>query len=582
MSQKFKKIIIILILIIASITVSLFLSRDVFETRNYWALDQVFRVRGSVPQESPVVIVAIDEASFKELKHRWPWSPQWHAQVIDNLKEAGAKVIAFDMLLSESNDDFYPGADSVLAQAIARTSNIILAGKIETQKTSIGSSESLTAPLPLFLQANALVAVANILITSDGVPRWAKRFRSYGDSDLPTFAALCVERYSGAVAAVPSDPFLINYTGPKDNIETVSYVDVLNKQFQAQKFRDKIVLIGQTTLESQDIHETPFGSMSGVEVQANIIDTLISKRFIVPVPLLIEFSLILVLSLLGAIVALRYQSLLALPILCFITFVCIGLYFYFSLRYRFWLHFWDGLVMWLSFAGVIVYRLWTEEKNRQQIQALFGQYVSAEVVKLLLANPDKVELGGEKRQITVLFSDVRGFTALSSQRDPQEIVAILNDYFELMVGIVLKYGGTLDKYIGDGMMAYFGAPLSTGEDAQNAVLAAIEMLQVMEKLNQKWRDKTNLSIGVGIASGEAVVGNIGSPKKMEYTAIGNVVNLASRLESLNKEKKTHILIDENTINKIDSTQIQFNRLEPQNIRGISKPIEVAEVIEQIN
>lgn len=209
-----------------------------------------------------------------------------------------------------------------------------------------------------------------------------------------------------------------------------------------------------------------------------------------------------------------------------------------------------------------------EEKER--IKASFGKYVSTHVFEKILKNESIAKLEGEKRKITILFSDIRNFTSLSEHLPPEEVVCFLNEYFEYMIEIIFNHQGTLDKFLGDGIMVEFGAPLDDSEQEINAVLAAIEMQEVLKNLRKKWSDKEykNIQIGIGIHTGEAIVGNIGSSKRMDYTAVGDAVNVASRLEHLTKDLKQEIIISDETYQKVQNLpNISFRPIGPTVLRG---------------
>ncbi len=213
------------------------------------------------------------------------------------------------------------------------------------------------------------------------------------------------------------------------------------------------------------------------------------------------------------------------------------------------------------------------ERYKRELKMLFSKYVSPQVLHTMLDNPSSVSLGGEEREITVLFSDIRGFTTLSEAVTPKELVRILNKYFTAMTGEVLRHGGVLDKYIGDAIMAFWGAPLSDAHQADHAVRAAQGMLVRLRVLNEELRaaGDPEIHIGVGIYTGPAVVGNMGSDLRFDYTAMGDTVNIASRLEGLNKEYKTEIIIGESTKEKLRD-KVQFRSLGAVKVKGRNEPV----------
>ncbi len=237
------------------------------------------------------------------------------------------------------------------------------------------------------------------------------------------------------------------------------------------------------------------------------------------------------------------------------------------------------LTILLTYGGVTVFRGLTEEKEKKKIKGVFSRYVTHQVVNEILSSPEGLALGGKRKECTILFSDVRGFTSMSEKMQPEDVVHILNEYMTRMVDLVFKYEGTLDKFIGDAIMAIWGAPISHSDDTKRAVMCAIEMMEKLKLLQEKWKSegKSPFDIGVGINVGEVVVGNIGHPERMEYTVIGDNVNLASRLESLNKEFKAHIIISQKVYDRVVDL-IEVRPLEPVQVKGKIEKIMIYEVL----
>jgi adenylate cyclase len=229
------------------------------------------------------------------------------------------------------------------------------------------------------------------------------------------------------------------------------------------------------------------------------------------------------------------------------------------------------------FAGT-AYQYFVEGREKRKVKGLFGRYVSRDVYEQLLAHPEMAELGGSRREMTVLFSDIRGFTTVTERGDPEEIVTQLNQYFSKMVEVVFRHQGTLDKFVGDMVMALFGAPLDDPDHAEHAVQAAIDMVRELGELNRTWAaaGMAQLDIGIGINSGDMIAGNIGSSSIMSYTVIGDNVNLGSRLESLNKEYKTRIIMSEATRTRLTGTY-DTRPLGDVVVKGKSKPVAIFEL-----
>ena len=234
----------------------------------------------------------------------------------------------------------------------------------------------------------------------------------------------------------------------------------------------------------------------------------------------------------------------------------------------------------VALFGGVGYQYFFEGREKRKMKRLFGQYVSKDVYEQLVANPDLARLGGQRRQMTVLFSDIRGFTTVSEKGQPEEIVAILNEYFSRMVAIVFEHKGTLDKFVGDMVMALFGAPLDDPNHAEHAVDAALEMIRELNRLNEKWagEGRPALDIGIGVSTGPMIAGNIGSEAIMSYTVIGDAVNLGARLESLNKEYGTRIIISEATRDVLPGRYV-LRPLGDVTVKGKTRPVAIFEVKE---
>jgi adenylate cyclase len=231
-----------------------------------------------------------------------------------------------------------------------------------------------------------------------------------------------------------------------------------------------------------------------------------------------------------------------------------------------------------SFLGGLAWQYFVEGREKRQVKRLFGRYVSPDVFQHLMANPD-VALGGERRDMTVLFSDIRGFTSVSEQGTPEAIVAQLNEYFGAMVDVVFRHRGTVDKFVGDMVMALFGAPVTDQEHADHAVAAAMDMSAALAALNARWaaEGRPVLDIGIGLNSGTMIAGNIGSQSIMSYTVIGDAVNLGSRIESLNKDYGTRILISQATKDRL-TRPVQTRRVGDVTVKGRREPVVVWEVV----
>jgi adenylate cyclase len=347
-------------------------------------------------------------------------------------------------------------------------------------------------------------------------------------------------------------------------------------------FRDKIVFVGVTAAGLRDVFETPFagGVMPGVQIHAAVADDFLSNRVMRPESRRVRMTVVVALALAAGLLAVLLPAWWAAAVFAggIAAFVLVATRQFAGGN---WINITQPtLGASLALFGGVGYQYFVEGREKRKMKRLFGQYVSKDVYEQLVANPDLARLGGQRRQMTVLFSDIRGFTSVSEQGQPEEIVAILNEYFTRMVEIVFANKGTLDKFVGDMVMALFGAPLDDPNHAEHAVDAALEMIRELNRLNQKWvaEGRPAIDIGIGISTGPMIAGNIGSEAIMSYTVIGDAVNLGARLESLNKEYGTRIIISEATRDALPARYI-FRPLGDVVVKGKTRPVAIFEVKE---
>jgi adenylate cyclase len=390
----------------------------------------------------------------------------------------------------------------------------------------------------------------------------------------------------------------INFHGPAlladfktRTYPTYSAVDLLESEelLDEQKkpaldpsvFRDKIVFVGATASGTADVFPTPFaaGNTPGINIHAAAADDILSNRFMHPVPTPVRIASVFLAGVSIGIIATMLPAwwATALSVALITAFGTVGARL-FAVGY--WLNVTQPFVAAsvALFSGV-GYQYFVEGREKRKMKKLFGQYVSKDVYDHLVADPSLARLGGTRREMSVLFSDIRGFTTVSERGQPEEIVHTLNEYFTKMVEVVFRHQGTVDKFVGDMVMALFGAPLDDPHHAEHAVEAALEMLAELERLNQMWKSKSRpeLEIGIGVNSGPMIAGNIGSEQIMSYTVIGDAVNLGSRLESLNKQYSTRIIISEATKAKLTG-RYELRPLGDVVVKGKTKPVAIFEVV----
>jgi adenylate cyclase len=344
--------------------------------------------------------------------------------------------------------------------------------------------------------------------------------------------------------------------------------------------RNKIVMVGAFTQGmAADEKPTPFGLMYGVEIHANALNTILMNKFLTYAPGWLNTLILCALALGIAFLASRFSPLWA----GIATVLSVCAYFWVTTfmfeTHAFILNFsLPGIAPVITFVSIVVYRTMTEEKDKRRIREMFGKYVSPQVVDELLKNPRLEGLGGEDRQLTVFFSDIRGFTTMSESMSPQELVNHLNVYLTAMTDIILEYNGTLDKYVGDEIMCFWGAPLPQEEHAILACKCALKQMQALKKLNDDWPEEKRINIGIGINSGLMTVGNMGSLGRMNYTLMGDNVNLGARLEGTNKAYATQIILSEYTYGIVQDRVI-VRELDNIRVKGKHKPVVIYELVD---
>jgi adenylate cyclase len=374
---------------------------------------------------------------------------------------------------------------------------------------------------------------------------------------------------------------MVNFQGPTHSYQYYSIADVVNKTFSPGTFKDKIVLVGATAIGIGDLRTTPFGRLDypGVEIHANVIDDILNQKLLIRDfnQFAIDLFLLLLFGLpLGMWLALTQPKWMALGLVLLLPF---GLGVQWAFTHGWWLNFLIPAGLVTANTGLVaLYRVLVEEREKRRVRGAFQQYLSPEVIRRLLENPELVR--PRKVEISVMFSDIRGFTTISEQLDAQELAHLLNGYLGDMTRIVFKTQGTLDKYIGDAVMAFWGAPFEEPGHAVKACRAALNMMQHLGELQRGWKTKGYplLDIGLGINTGIASVGNMGSDLRYGYTAMGDAVNLASRLEGLNKEYGTHIILSEFAYNAARAPDFLFRELDLIRVKGKLQPVTIYELV----
>jgi adenylate cyclase len=566
-----KVLVCVLIAVLVSVIASLLYNAGLYSNIQLKLSDYLYG--GGKPFEN-IVIIAIDDKSIQDIG-RWPWDREVFADLLQKTKDA--RVVAFDVAFFEKSTSY---SDMILAQSINSSGNVVI--PVEYSRFSkidgVVAGHDVMTPIPELIGTAALGYI-NVITDADGITR-SVNLNIKGDYE--PFAEVIANKYI-KTKPTNSDRQLVNFLGVPGTFKRYSFSDVRKGIYPADEFKGKLVLVGATAPDLHDEYFVPTSAgkaMPGVEIHANLIQQLISGKQLFDAPELLTIISIVITALIVAFVAL-YLPIIAsiiITIALMIAFVFVTI-----------IVFSNGIILNLVYVPAtavptymvsILYSYIAEKKSRKAVLGAFEKYVSKEVASHILADPKRLKLGGEKRTITIFFSDIRGFTTLSEKLSPEELVKLLNDYLSEMTGLILKNNGVVDKYIGDAIMAFWNAPLNQPDHATLACRTCLEMEQKLKKLQSHW-DKQGLQhieIGIGLNTGKAVVGNMGSESRFDYTAMGDTVNLGSRLEGLNKAYGTRIIISETTAAELDKKMFLVRMLDKVKVKGKNEPITIYELV----
>ncbi len=597
----------LLIALLVSLLVSLFYGYGFLERFENNSLDFRFRIRGPQTVKSPIVIAAIDDQSLTRIG-KWPWRREVQAKLVDVFTKGGASAVVFDVLFYEPDKD-RPQDDIHFSQSIKKNGRTVLAysfdyaeesySAVENGKTALVNQAIVTksSPLGILLNAAKGVGFVNCFPDKDGYLRRAPLvYRYEGEDFYPlNLLSLSVAKekpaaeilrelplYDSESWGYPSKEALINFRGPVEGTFNIySCADLLDGIIPPDWLKDKIVLIGSTALGLYDHYPTPFSSsFPGLYFHANVIDNLWARDFLTPIAGVVTLILIFVFGLMSGIFVPRvsavWGALLTLSGAALFSYAA-----YFLMASRLLVLEWVAPMVSLGSNYILIffYRFIVEQKEKAGIKRAFGVYVNPHIVEQIAKNPEGLKLGGELREMSVMFSDVAGFTSISEKLSPQELVHLLNLYLTKMTDTIMKYDGTVDKYEGDAIMAFWGAPLVQEDHAKKACFSVLENREKLKELNGELEKKamTKLFVRCGINSGPMNVGNMGSEQKFNYTVMGDAVNLASRLEGANKEYGTPLMISEMTYEKVKEV-VEARELDLLRVKGKQIPIRVYELL----
>lgn len=602
------------------------------------SLDLRFLIRG--PQDvrdSDLIIIAIDSQTYKALKKRFPFPREYYATLIENLNDAGVKLIMFDIQFTEPDYD-NPEGDSILADAVKRYGNVILAGQYLPMKRR-GQAGGMDKPIKVLLETGAEWGIVNEIKDADGftrkynlfMPHEGKLHLSLGLkvikllNNIPDDAKIEVKGdyvYYGNTRIYwygENNTMLINYYGPAGTFRTYSFSNVLDDAgfelregfdedymelwkeesmfppeirealggAEGNPFKDKVALIGVSIEDLHDNKYTPFYNyqgkkelMPGVETHAHAIQTILDQNFIYTISFKLEILMVILLSFLTFIIIYFLKPLRGLFVVLIELALVVFLIIWVFKNRSYWINLTSPVsAIILSYFGNVVYQFLSEQKEKRMIKGAFSHYVPKKVVGELLKNPQMLKLGGERRFLTVLFSDIQGFTSVSEKMEPEILVNFLNEYLTELTNIVLKYDGIIDKYEGDAIMAEFGAPIYLDDHAVKGCYAALEMQERLAELRRKWVGEglPEIHTRIGLNTGTVALGNFGSLEVFDYTVLGDEVNLGARLESANKRYRTYLMISENTFREAKDFII-VRQLDIIRVMGKTEGVKVYELL----
>lgn len=664
----------VLIALLFSLLVSVLLIFGFFRDMELKSLDFRFRWRG--PQDvsySDLIIVAIDQQTFTACQDRYPYPREYYATLVDNLNEVGIRRIMFDIQFTEP-DMKNPQGDSILADAIRRNGNIILAGKIDRVQAGGEVYAYPNEPLPVLMETGSEWGVVGEIQDPDGFMRRYSIFEAYQNRYIYSLGTRVLFAENGIVGS-PEFEFtddgyfvfpdvngdksvrikahrgsqgyeqtiLINYYGPAGTFPTYSlsavlddadfdlkdeedtdYMELFKKNSiypfemriamltdsvlqeeaflalamedtaavekildHANPFLDKIAFIGVSIEELHDNKYTPYYNyagvrmlMPGVETHAHATQTMLDQNFISAIPFYQNILIVFIMGIITALVVSIVRPVLGgvfslLLIACFV-FTSIWLF----IEQNIWIQMIPALsIVLLSYISNVVYQFLSEQKEKKKIRGMFQTYMSPKVLKYLEDHPDAFSLSGEKRDATMFFSDVAGFTTISESLSAEELSVVLNKYLSPMTDICMRYDGYVDKYEGDAIMCDFGVPMEDPDHAWKACWAALDQQVTLVELRKEIKKDHGVDIYVrmGINSGFVSAGNMGSAQRFQYTVMGDAVNQASRFEGANKQYGTYIMIGEETLRQA-ADRIEVRILDKLVVKGKLIPITVYELM----
>lgn len=601
--------------------------------------DTMFVIRGDIKADDRVAIIDIDEKSLKHLG-QWPWSRNILAKVLENLTNAKVAAIGMDVLFAEEDisspnkvlekldlniSSNVPDFDQIFADSIKNSPTVT--GFIFSMKNDGVKPEKDPRTQAVIVEKNRPkesflpIAYRPILNTDkiekssyssgflnnvpgfDGVVRSVPSVINYDGVLYPSLSIellrlvlgikkIIVQYQSSGVESIilgkvkiPTDIYghiRVNFTGHSPSYPYISAVDIYNNTFKKEQLEGKIVLLGTSSAGLYDLRSSPFDVIiPGVEVHAHLIDNIINNNFVSQPQwsLTIDYIAIILIATIAFLSLLVHRVFVSIASAFTLLLLVLGLHYFFMF---YWGIIFNSImlvleIVFIYFLGIVINYIF-EYKQKELIKTKFANKVSKEVMEDIVNSVDNLTLKGDMKEISIFFSDIRGFTAISeSMESPRKLIEFLNSYMTPMTDIIIKNKGTVDKFIGDAIMAYWNAPRKLENHADFALKSAIEQLDALKTLNLALREQNYplIDIGIGLNTGDCVVGEMGSVGRSDYTCIGDSVNLASRLEGLNKKYKTNIILSEFFLNHLlDPSIYKIEELGSEKVKGKNKSVKI--------
>jgi adenylate cyclase len=558
------------------------------------------RLRGTEKPSQDIVIVAIDDFSFNWTGYQWPWPRSYLAEIVEQIHKGGGEIVGVDILLFE--EDAEPGNDEAFARALGEVPYAVSIAQIYQNEVEGNRYYTLQQPIAPYREVLDGIGITDVYRDEDAIVRRVQAMSVF--NELPYYhwafeiARMVLQTgppsnitansltFNNQVVPLSQGRLVVNYAGPAGTYPTYSASDVhdgIALERDPDAFRGKIVLIGATSITLQDIYPTPYSASvptPGVEIVANAIDTIINGKYIAIAPPWMELLVTLAAAAAAFVISRSKQptrTVIAL-ILAMTGYWTAAFVLFASVRYV--IPVVAPQVM--LFLGVVLPALEqavSQELEKRRLRSLFSRFISPEMVDQMISTQDLASLN-KRADLTILFSDIRGFTTLSEKMTPEEVVAMLNPYLEAMSRVIYKHGGTIDKYEGDAIIAFFGEPIPYPDHAARAIHAALDMRQALAELKENWAregGQSQIEMGIGINSGEVFVGLLGSEQRINYTVIGDNANLASRLQDLTKTYAWPVLISESTYQQVKD-EFDTELVDSVTVKGKTQSVNVYKVI----